>query len=199
MTTDLPKFKKLKLLDELLVIGSSGFGRNPKVIYKSLREDEHITVMVKDGILDIHKKDEKTGKYISILQKPLIQLEAEISHIILNQIKEINPADPEYAGYFVLIIDEEKRDSLLEKAYKFKGKKVELSKIDVEKIPLENFSVIIPMSKVIKQKFAKAFVLHKNGDIVGGLNFAKDKYYFSSFEKIKEELDKIFGFEKNNH
>jgi len=198
MTTDLPKFKKLKLLDELLVISSSGFGRNPKVIYKSLREDEHITVMVKDGILDIHKKNEKTGKYVPMIQKPLTQLEAELSHALLNHIKEINPSDNKYVNYLVLIIDEEKRDGFLEKAYKIKGKKAELSKIDVEKIPLEKFSIIIPMSKVIKQKFTKAFVLDKNGDIIGCLNFAKDKYYFSNFENIKEELDKIFGFEENN-
>ena len=190
------KIKKVKLFNELLLIGGSN-----KLIFKAPDDDEkHYTLRVsKEGILDVHetiegkeKFDEKypvqerkkfdLEKLYEVIKKTLIE---ELPDIL----KEIDISDPKYMDAQVVVIPkDEVLWERLKKASQIKRKEMKIGESGFEDA-MKDF--VVPMKDLQNYDFKLAFVLEQD-EISGSLYRVEGKYFLvqmNDWEVLSEKIN----------
>ena len=195
MTEEKPKFKKINIFGDLVITGSKGKGRNPKVIYSSPKEKKHFTMMTTpNNVIDFHVTDEKTGKHTPMISKPLNEFQEDLKRLLLEPLIEINPTNPTYDNYLVWVVDDDKKAIFENMIMEYEGKEAKIREKDFQDLVPEDFFNIFYMKDLVKINYKKGIVIDsKTKDVIGTINFLNGKHFFMSYKNIESAI-KEMGF-----
>jgi hypothetical protein len=191
MVDILADIKRIKLLGKIFL----GLSNNKLILKDFENPDEHITILFKqNGIIDIHKTKEGSQKeYESIGIFDLVKTVQKILSDptdFMNGIKafaeggkEITFEEPEFSDYS--IVNSKSKEEFLSL---FEKKKKDFV------IPAESAGEFFPFKNTIPWHDAKdkvketAFVLNKDGIMIGHLLKVHDKIFFFSIDVMQNQF-----------
>ena len=187
------KIKKLRIFDELLLI----FGRN-KISFKKPHDEKHYTLMLFEGIFDVHETIEGREKYDE--KYPIEGREKydpkKFSEVIIETMreelphiqKEIDLSDPKYMNVEVLIIPKKEMSrEFMQKVTTIKRKQMMIKE---SKLMDGMKDLIVPMKDLQNYDFKMAYLL-KEGEVSSVLLRINRKYFVLMLNDIEVLIEKM--------